>query len=170
MFKSKLFRAAALAMALSLSSAGANAAWIQITDPDISDSAINPGYGAGGPSNQNAATIGSWLQNLLNLANAPTVIAQNDSFGDSSISPISSAAQYLTLHYGNYYVGQNRYNDVTVGYSCASGCTSFSGYTTGALSNYRIYGGAAIPVPEPATLTLLGLGLAVLAMARRRRK
>jgi hypothetical protein len=161
-----LLRSAALAAVLLGGSAAAQAGWIQIVDPDATDAATNPGSGAGGPSNQSAATIGLWLQDLLNAASAPAVLAQADDFSAATIAGLPSAGTlYLTLHYGNFAGA----NNVTVAYSCSTGCgPTFTGYQTQGLSNYRLFG-TVTNVPEPMTLGLLGLGLAAAGLRRRRK-
>lgn len=164
-----LLRSAALAAVLLGGSTAAQAGWIQIADPDLTDTAINPGYGAGGPANQNPATVGAWLADLIN-APSVTLLGQAEEFGAATISGLASAGSlYLTLHYGNYIVGLgNRQNNVTVAFSCSTGCASFTGYVVEGLSNYRYYG-TVRNVPEPLTLGLLGLGLAGVGFARRRK-
>ena len=82
---------------------------------------------------------------------------------------------YITLHYGNYLVGGSREQNVTVAYSYTTGCSTFSGYTTQALSNYREYGTVSTisvsgePVPLPSALALLGIGMLGLGVSRRTR-
>jgi hypothetical protein len=160
-----LLRSAVLAALLVGGSTAAQAGWIQLVDPDATDTATNPGSGAGGPSNQAAATIAAWLGDLLNTA-APAVLAQQDDFADATITGLPNAGNLLlTLHYGNI----GGVNDVTVAFSCSTGCgPSFSGYQTRGLSNYRLFGTAA-NVPEPMTLGLLGLGLVAAGLKRRRK-
>jgi hypothetical protein len=154
----------------------AQASWIQVVDPNLLDTATNPGFGAGGPSSQSASNVRTWLQDLLDAAAAPPLLGQNDSFSAASISGLPSAGSlYITLHYGNYLVGGSREQNVTVAYSCTTGCSTFSGYTTQALSNYREYGTVSTisvsgePVPLPSALALLGIGMLGLGVSRRTR-
>lgn len=118
----------------------------------------------------------NWLQNLLDAAVAPPLLGQNDDFSAASITGLPAAGNlYVTLHYGNYLVGANRENDVTVAYGCTTGCSTFTGYVTQALSNYREYGtvstngGGSETVPVPGVLALLGIGMLGLGAARRGR-
>jgi hypothetical protein len=153
----------------------ANASWIQYIDLNGSDTATNPGFGAGGPGNQGPATVGTWLQDLIDTSSAPTLLGQADNFSAGTISGLAaSGSLFLTLHYGNYLIANVKQNDVTVAYSCAAGCSSFTGYSTDALSNYRYFGtsGDTPPpptdVPEPMTLGLMGIGLAGIGLRRRK--
>lgn len=166
-------RTASIVLALAIGSTTAHAAWIPIVDVDWTDSASNPdgpSLPGGQPSNQGTSgtsQLALWLQDLLNLPTAPTLLASADSFSGSSITGIASGAQYLTLHYGNLLGLRN----VTAAFGCSTGCESFTGYTTQGLSNYRIFGTAPTSsVPEPATLGLLGAGLLGLGLSRRRRR
>ena len=168
--------AATLVMAFGFASADAAAAWIPVTDPDLSDAATNPGY----PSNQNAATVDAYLQDLLNLPSAPTPLGQIGNLNGSVLSgigePASSNSFLLAFHFGN---GNNYYahtGPFDVFYSCATGCDIFTLPSTQAIGNYWLYsaplGSTAalgpndpapgISVPEPSTLTLLGGGLLAL--------
>lgn len=136
----------------------AQAGWVLATDPNTSDTATNPGYGAVQPSNQSASTIAAWLQDLFDLTNIPDLIAKEDTFSASTISGINTDADYITLHYGNHrlFTGTN----LTLAYVCSSNCSTFSDIDTRGLSNYRIFGNdTPTHVPEPGSLLLIGLGL-----------
>src|SRR5690349_17624523 len=97
-------RTAVAAAALSVASVSAQAGWIQITDPDLTDTATNPdspSLSGGTPASQSATDIGAWLQDLLNLSSPPDLLALADEFNAGTISGIADGALYLTLHYGN---------------------------------------------------------------------
>ena len=171
----KIVASAAIAFAALAGGIGnASAAWVQITDLDNSDSATNPGY----PGNQNPATVGAYLQNLLDLASAPTQIDSGDNYGGAPLSglgnPASGDLLLLAFHFGNGNDFWPHTGDFDVFFSCAGGCDNFTLPSTKGISNYRLYEGTGggnaqtNAVPEPLTLSLMGIGLAGLGMSRRR--
>ena len=156
----------------------AAAGWVFIGDLDLSDSATNPGY----PANQNAVTVGTYLQDLLNLPSAPASLPGSDTYGGAPLTglgdPVSPNSLFLAFHFGNgndYWVHTDNFD---VFFSCASGCDSFSLPSTKGVSNYRLYEASVgttnllidptQEVPEPMTLALFGLGLLGIGLSRRR--
>ena len=161
-----------------LNAGNAHAGWTQISDPNLADSATNPGY----PSNQSPATVGAYVQDLLGLASPLQLIAQNDNYKGAPMTGIGNPGANLlfvfAFHFGNGndYWGHSGPFDVF--FSCASGCDKFSLPTSAGISDYRLYAlsaGAgdstielAQTVPEPGSLALLVSSLAVLVANRRR--
>jgi hypothetical protein len=171
---------AAIGIAITgLSIGEAAAAWIQLNDPDTVDSATNPGY----PGNQSADTVGSYLQDFLDLSSAPDFIGKNDSYGGATLTglgdPDPGDVLLLAFHFGNgndYWPHTGQFD---VFFGCASDCDSFTLPSTKGVSNYRLYGSSDTvtelrvvtqTVPEPATLALLGAGALCIALQRRRRR
>jgi len=148
------------------------AGWVQIGDPDLSDSATNPGY----PSNENPVTIAAYLQNLLNLPSVPSVITVGDNYGGAMLSglgnPASGNSLLLSFHFGNGNDYWPHTSNFDVFFSCTSGCNTFTLPSTKGISNYRLYGSTGTvrtnQVPEPLTLSLVGIGLAGMGISRRR--
>jgi hypothetical protein len=172
----KIVASAAIAFAtLTAGMGNAWAIWTQITDPDTGDAWTNPGD----PSNENPATIAAYLQHLLGLANAPTLVGSANSYGGAPLSgfvdPVAGDALYLSLHFGNgndYPLWPHNSN-FDVFFSCESSCETFTSPSTNSISNYRFYEGPGGQVttqaaPEPLTLSLIGIGLAGLGVSRRR--
>ena len=162
----------------SVNVSNAHAGWTQIIDPNLVDSATNPGY----PSNQSPATVGAYVQDLLGLASPLQLIAQNDAYKGTPITGIGNPGANLmfvfAFHFGtgNDYWGHGGPFDLF--FSCASGCDKFSLPTSVGVTDYRLFGlsaGAgdstielAQTVPEPGSLALLVSSLAVLVANRRR--
>jgi len=167
---------AALIGLAAAASTNAAAGWIQIVDPDPTDTASNPGY----PASQNSSVIGTYLTDLLNLANAPTWRNEDVAVaaGLAGIgNPTNGDRFLLALHFGNgvdYWPHNGAYD---VFFSCDSGCDAFSLPSGVDIGNYRLYSvlgnpvarvEAAALVPEPLTAAMVGLGLLCLYVARRR--
>ena len=168
--------AAVLVTALGFASGDAEAGWVFIDDHNLTDTATNPGY----PSNQNAAAVGAYLQDLLNLQSAPTPLGQIGNVNGNVLSGLGNPAapnySLLAFHLGN---GNNSYphsGPYEVFYSCATACDNFTLPGTQAIGNYRAYSAPlastaalspteqapGISIPEPSTLALLGGGLLAL--------
>ncbi|NKB99021.1 MAG: PEP-CTERM sorting domain-containing protein [Pseudomonadales bacterium] len=162
----------------------AMAGWVWLTDPDLGDSAINPGpanIAPAGPDSQSAGNIEAWLEDLTN--SGVTYLTGGDSTPDILPGLDALGAIYIVLHYGNYQgdipsgfslpeiMQGNKIvqsSNVNIAYVCdnLSSCDSFNPPDEG-LSNYRIFGKGPVGVPEPGTLGLLTLGLFGLVLSRR---
>ena len=156
--------AAILLAAIGIGSGNATAGWIPVADPDLVDTATNPGY----PSNQSPAAVDAYLQDLMNLGTAPALLGQNDNYDGRPLSGLGNPTPpngfLLAFHFGNgndYYPHTGNFD---VFYSCVTGCDTFSLPSTKGISNYRLYSEPRVSptvngAPEPGTLGLLGSGL-----------
>ena len=166
-----------------LASAQVTASWVPVTDLDSTDVWSNPGH----PRNQSPATVGSYLQHLLNLADAPTLRRQNDYHGGvlSGLgNPATPDAFLLALHFGDGNDAWAHDGPFDVFFSCVSDCDSFALQNTHGLGNYRLYATGTdqnaaavladpeIAVTEPGSIALIGLGCLALGLvvAHRRKQ
>ncbi len=176
--KMKFVKIAAAATMLALASVNANAGWVFFADPDLGDTATNPGpiNGAGGtgvngrPNGNSPEATTAWLIELTGNSGL-SVTARNDNFAAGTIGGVMTDGSTLTgllggflvIHYGN---GNRLFGNSLVAYDCNVDCGTFT--ADQARSSWTYYGPRS-NVPEPATLALLGLGLAGVGFARRRR-
>lgn len=170
-FRKAINSIAILVTAFGFVSSNATASWIFIGDIDLTDSATNPGY----PHDESAATVGAYLQDLLNLASAPALRGQEDTYDGSALSglgnPTPPSSFLLSFHFGNGNRFWNHDGPFDVFFACTSGCDTFALPDTQGISNYREYGGTPVrpqnDVPEPGTLALLACSLLALMNSRR---
>ena len=88
----KIVASAAFAVAAVAAGMGsASAGWVQI--PDDPGDATNPGY----PSNEGPGTVGAYLQDLLDLPGAPTLITVGDNYGGAPLSGLGNPVSGNTL-------------------------------------------------------------------------
>lgn len=171
MFYSASFKGV-LAASLLMVAAAANASWIRVVDPDLSDLAFNPGGTSSGvaPTNQDSATVAAWIEDLVGFAAGSLLLL--DSGDDTPASLIVDAtARYVAVHYGNFGGSDDPLDKATIAYDCASDCGTFVPETMAGISDYRVYrvGRPDEPVPAPASFALLGAGLIALSQLRRRK-
>lgn len=159
-----------IAIGLLAGAATANAAWIRVVDPDVSDAAFNPGglTPSMAPTNQNPDTVAAWIEDLVGLI--PGTLTLIDQGDDTPASlAVSSLATFISVHYGNFGGNQDPLGAATIAYNCASDCGTFTPETQRGISDYRVYSGGRPdqPAPAPGVLMLLGAGLASLRLLRR---
>lgn len=161
-----------IAASLLMVTAAANASWIRVVDPDLSDLAFNPGGTSSGvaPTNQDPSTVAAWIEDLLGFAAGSLLLL--DSGDDTPASLIVGAtARYVSVHYGNFGGNDDALGKATIAYNCAIECGTFVPETMAGISDYRVYqvGRPDEPVPAPAGFALLGAGLIALSQLRRRK-
>lgn len=160
-----------LAASLLMITAAANASWIRVVDPDLSDLAYNPGGTGSGvaPTNQDPSTVAAWIEDLVGFAAGSLVLLDSGDATPASLI-VDATAKYVAVHYGNFGGSTDPLGTATIAYDCASGCDTFVPETMGGISDYRVYrvGRPDEPVPAPAGFALLGAGLIALSQLRRR--
>jgi hypothetical protein len=170
LFPSTFFKGA-LAVSLLTVTAAANASWMQVVDPDLSDLAFNPGGtdSTMAPTNQNADTVAAWIEDLVGFAAGSLILVDSGDLTPESLI-IDATTKYVAVHYGNLGGNADPLGKATIAYYCASDCGTFTPETMAGISDYRVYrvGRPDEPVPAPAGFALLGAGLIALSQLRRR--